>query len=189
MPELEASSKTTTTASSSRTARGISHHFFSSLRNRRISLSKDIWMIGSVAETRQWSIMSSVRDYQRWQEFKAQPPPATSAAKAIVENQNRVFGPDRSRWVRIGPDRSRQVRILGQQPGSYRELSGPRGRAQRSYLDLAGAGGIQKPHTKDCKALEAEPQISADNSRLGMGPRISRMGTNNRKNKIAVKEK
>src|SRR5436305_1653551 len=33
MPELEASRSTTTMASSSMAARGISHHFFSSLRN------------------------------------------------------------------------------------------------------------------------------------------------------------
>ena len=59
-----------------------------------------------------------------------------------VALENRVFGPDRSRQVSIRPDGSRQVQFWRRQPGSYRELSGPRRWEQK---ELSGPVGVAFP--------------------------------------------
>ena len=54
--------------------------------------------------------------------------------------RKQVFGPDRSRQVSIRPDGSRQVQFWRRQPGSYRELSGPRRWEQKELSGPVGCG-------------------------------------------------
>ena len=64
------------------------------------------------------------------------------------------MGPDGSRQVPTGPD----LRAIWE---SYGESSGPR---RWGATELSGPGGSEgNPKTsQDCKALEAEPQITAE---------------------------